>query len=168
MASYERQGFADVTLYHTSPSDGFTENDGRVALTGLEALARLPIAQLRADRSLGYNTAAFLSGYRRSPIAGFDDQLDYAIEQVPDLPIKSRPAATQELGATAVMGSQLVSSQPDAQYEGIAGFWYGTVSCLDRAAAALRHANYVGASCYGGAVAVVGDDPAGLDSPVPT
>ena len=45
-------------------NDRFTaERDTTVMLTGVQALARLPVEQLRADRRGGRNTAAFVSGY---------------------------------------------------------------------------------------------------------
>ncbi|MEE2665730.1 MAG: hypothetical protein VX681_16565 [Myxococcota bacterium] len=50
-------------------SDRYTADSGTVFMTGLQALARLPIEQLRVDRSAGLHTAAFVSGYPGSPAA---------------------------------------------------------------------------------------------------
>ncbi len=145
------------------------ENDaGRVILTGVQALARLPIEQLRADRRLGRNTAAFLTGYQGSPLGGMGEEASRAAKLAPDLPIVVRAGANEELAASAVMGSQLVSSQPDARYDGVVGIWYGKAPGVDRAMDALRHAVYAGTSRWGGAVALVGDDPNAKSSTIPS
>ncbi len=149
-------------------SDRYTQPSGQVFLTGVQALARIPIQQLWADRANGLNTAAFISGYQGSPLGGFDQEVTRAANLVPDLPIVVEPAVNEELGATAVMGSQLVSEQPDCQYDGVLGLWYGKAPGLDRAGDALRHAVFAGTSHYGGAVALVGDDPAAKSSTLPS
>ena len=43
-------------------SSRYTDDSGTVYMTGLQALARLPVEQLRADRLAGLHTAAFISG----------------------------------------------------------------------------------------------------------
>ena len=62
------------------------------------------------------------------------------------------------------MGSQLAAAQPDRRYDGVLGIWYGKAPGVDRATDALRHAVYVGTSTHGGALAIVGDDPAAKSS----
>ena len=149
-------------------SDRYTATRGTVVLTGIQALARLPIEQLRADRRDGHTTAAFVSGYPGSPLGGFDSAVGAAAGLVPDLPIVCRPALNEEYAATAVMGSQLASGLPDARYDGVVGIWYGKAPGVDRAADALRHAGYAGTSALGGAVALVGDDPTAKSSTLPS
>lgn len=139
-----------------------------VVLTGIQALARLPIDQLRADRRDGRNTAALVSGYPGSPLGGFDSAVASAARLVPDLPIRCRPAANEELGVSMVMGSQLANAQPDAIYDGVVGIWYGKAPGVDRSIDALRHAVYAGTSRWGGAVALVGDDPNAKSSTLPS
>ena len=151
-----------------SINDRYVEDAGRVFLTGVQALARLPIQQLRADRRRGLNTAALLAGYPGSPLAGLNFEIENAKRLVPDLPIVHRPLLNEEHGATAVMGSQLAAEQPDCEFDGIAGFWYGKAPGLDRAGDALRHAVFTGTSRLGGAVAIVGDDPAAKSSTLPS
>ena len=63
-----------------SLEDKFTRSAGRVFLTGLQALVRLPMAQIRRDRRRGLKTAGFISGYRGSPLGGYDQQLEKAQE----------------------------------------------------------------------------------------
>ena len=149
-------------------TDRYLAEGGRVFLTGIQALTRVPIEQLRLDRRHGRNTAAFLSGYPGSPLGGLDQEIARATSLVPDLPIVHQPAVNEELGATAVMGSQLAPGRPDARYDGVVGFWYGKAPGLDRAGDALRHGVFAGSSPQGGAVVMVGDDPACKSSTMPS
>ena len=77
-------------------SDRYSAERGTVFLTGTQALARLPIEQLRADRRAGKNTAAFVSGYPGSPLGGYDRAVAEAARLAPDLPIVCRPALNEE------------------------------------------------------------------------
>src|SRR6266850_1289157 len=148
--------------------DRYLADSGTVFLTGLQALARLPLEQLRADRRAGLNTAAFISGYPGSPLGGYDVTVAAAAKLAPDLHVVCRPAMNEEYAASAVMGSQLAAAQPDCLYDGIVGIWYGKAPGVDRATDALRHAVYAGTSMHGGAVAIVGDDPAAKSSTLPS
>ncbi|MEM7339193.1 MAG: indolepyruvate ferredoxin oxidoreductase family protein [Actinomycetota bacterium] len=148
--------------------DRYTADEGTVFITGIQALARLPLEQLRADRRAGRNTAAFVSGYQGSPLGGYGDAVRRAAKTCPDLPVTFRPGMNEEYAATAVMGSQLVAARPDARYDGVVGIWYGKAPGVDRAADALRHAVFAGSSMHGGAVAIVGDDPNAKSSTVPS
>ncbi len=156
----------DATSYKLS--DRYLATEGRVLLTGVQALARLPLDQLRADAAAGLNTAAFASGYPGSPLGGLDTEMARARRLSPELPFVHQPAVNEELGATAVMGSQLAATRPDARYEGVVGYWYGKAPGLDRAGDALRHGVFAGSSPLGGAVALVGDDPACKSSTMPS
>jgi len=148
--------------------DRYRADHGRAFLTGIQALARIPIQQLRVDRTKGLNTAAFVSGYQGSPLGGFDVEVARAAALVPDLAIVDQPAVNEELAATAAMGSQLAAEQPDCRYDGVLGIWYGKAPGLDRAGDALRHAVFAGTSRHGGAIAIVGDDPAAKSSTLPS
>jgi indolepyruvate ferredoxin oxidoreductase len=46
--------------------DKYTSDEGRIYLTGIQALVRLALVQRRRDQAMGLNTAGFISGYRRS------------------------------------------------------------------------------------------------------
>ncbi|MGI9401387.1 MAG: hypothetical protein ACR2O0_09050, partial [Rhizobiaceae bacterium] len=61
-----------------SLEDKYTAVDGQVFMTGTQALVRLPIVQMRRDRAAGLNTGAFISGYRGSPLGGYDFALQQA------------------------------------------------------------------------------------------
>ena len=134
----------------------------------MQALARLPVDQLRIDRRRGLHTAAFVSGYQGSPVGTFQEEASAAAATVPDLPIVIRPGVNEELAATAVMGSQLVDSLGDKRYDGVVGVWYGKAPGLDRAGDAIRHGVFAGTARHGGVVAVVGDDPAAKSSTLPS
>jgi indolepyruvate ferredoxin oxidoreductase len=149
-------------------NDRYADQSATVFMTGIHALARLPIEQLRADRAAGLNTAAFASGYQGSPLSGLDQEFLRAAATAPQLHIVVQPNVNEELGATAVMGSQLAPGQPDARHDGVLGIWYGKAPGLDRAGDAIRHGVYAGASQHGGALVIVGDDPAAKSSTVPS
>ena len=149
-------------------SDRYGAGAGTVFMTGIQALARLPIEQLRADRALGLDTAAFASGYQGSPLSGLDQEFARAARAEPEVTFVVQPNVNEELGATAVMGSQLAPGQPDAIYDGVLGIWYGKAPGLDRAGDAIRHGVYAGAAHHGGALVIVGDDPGAKSSTVPS
>ena len=153
--------------------DRYTKDAGRVVMTSIQALARLPVEQLRRDRAAGLNTAALLSGYPGSPLGGYDLEVArmrrlHGPGSEADLPLVHQPAVNEELGASAVMGSQLAASRPDALYDGVLGIWYGKAPGLDRATDAIRHGVFAGTSQHGGVVAMVGDDPAAKSSTMPS
>ena len=148
-------------------SGRYTDDRGTAFMTGLQALARLPIEQLRADRRAGLRTAAFVSGYPGSPLGGYDAAVETA-RATTDLPIVHSPAVNEDQAATAVMGSQLAATRPDATYDGVVGLWYGKAPGVDRASDALRHAVFAGTDPHGGAVAIAGDDPAAKSSTIPS
>ncbi len=103
-------------------SDRYQKVEGHFFLTGIQALARLPIQQLRNDRVNGLTTASFISGYPGSPLGGYDAEIERALKAVSDLPITHQPGMNEELSAASVMGSQLAVLQPDCRYDGIVGF----------------------------------------------
>ena len=148
--------------------DRYDRQAGRVFMTSIQGLARIVPEQLRRDRARGHLTAGFLSGYPGSPLGGFDIEVGRMVRRHPDLPIVHRPGVNEELGASAVMGSQLAASRPDARYDGVVGVWYGKAPGLDRATDAIRHGVFAGTSPLGGVVALVGDDPAAKSSTMPS
>ena len=60
----------EVTL-----DDKYDLVEGKAYMTGIQALVRLPLDQKRLDLKAGHNTAGFISGYRGSPLGGYDQQL---------------------------------------------------------------------------------------------
>jgi len=65
----------DATLRTYQLDDRYELEEGRVFLTGTQALARIMLDQARRDRTAGLNTAGFVSGYRGSPLGGLDLEL---------------------------------------------------------------------------------------------
>lgn len=149
-------------------SDRFTNDYGTVFLTGIQAMARLPLEQLRADRAVGLRTAAFAAGYPGSPLGGLDSALARAVRESGESDVVLRPSVNEEYAATAVMGSQLAGSRPDARYDGVIGIWYGKAPGVDRASDAIRHAMFAGTDPKGGVVLLAGDDPAAKSSTLPS
>ncbi|BBH17317.1 pyruvate ferredoxin/flavodoxin oxidoreductase [Nocardioides baekrokdamisoli] len=136
-------------------------------LTGVQALVRMMVEHRALDRRRGRHTASFVSGYQGSPLGGFDTLLNGMPDVLEDSAITFVPGLNEELAATAVWGSQSVIPGAAARYDGVTGFWYGKGPGFDRATDSFRHANMYGANADGGAVLLVGDDPASKSSTVP-
>ena len=141
-----------------SLDDRYTTLKGRVLLSGIQALVRLPIDQMRIDRARGLNTATFISGYRGSPLGGYDQQLARAGSLLEQHNIRFVPGVNEELAATSVWGSQQVGLFEGAQVDGVCGIWYGKTPGVDRSCDAFRHANAAGSAPRGGALIIAGDD----------
>lgn len=154
---------ADVAL-----DDKYTLESGRVFLSGIQALVRLPLMQAARDAASGHDTAGFISGYRGSPLGGLDQQLWRAKALLLEKNIRFQPGLNEELAATSVWGSQQVGLAPGARHEGVFGMWYGKAPGVDRACDALRHANAAGTSPLGGVLAIAGDDHACKSSSYPS
>src|SRR6478609_3267459 len=148
-------------------SDRYTATSGRVQLTGVQALARLPIDQHRRDLAAGLNVGTFVSGYEGSPLAGYDQELGRLKQLLDANDVTFVPGLNEEAAATSVQGSQLACTLPGAARDGVIGIWYGKAPGLDRATAALRHGNLMGSHPKGGALVLVGDDPAAKSSTLP-
>src|SRR5690606_9786052 len=58
-----------------SLDDKYTVKEGRIYLSGTQALVRLPLIQKARDTAAGLNTAGFISGYRGSPLGAYDQAL---------------------------------------------------------------------------------------------
>jgi indolepyruvate ferredoxin oxidoreductase len=147
--------------------DRYTATSGRVQLTGVQALARLPIDQHRRDLAAGLNVGTFISGYEGSPLAGYDQELGRLKQLLVASDVTFVPGLNEEAAATSVQGSQLACTLPGATRDGVLGIWYGKAPGLDRATDAIRHGNLMGAHPRGGALILVGDDPAAKSSTLP-
>ena len=148
--------------------DRYVLEHGRVMLTGVQALVRLVFDQMRADRGAGLRTGTLVSGYPGSPLGGLDLEIARQSELREVLRVVHVPAINEELGATAVWGSQVVPQLPGAEVDGVLGVWYGKAPGVDRASDALRHGNFCGAHRRGGMLALCGDDPTCKSSTLPS
>jgi indolepyruvate ferredoxin oxidoreductase len=151
-----------------SLADRYVAEHGEVLLTGIQALVRGPLDQLRADRRAGRRTTAFISGYQGSPLGGYDREVQANQALFDEFGAVHRPAVNEEIGATSVMGSQLASTRESRRYDGVVGVWYGKSPGVDRAGDAIRHAQFAGTARLGGVLALVGDDPACKSSTLPS
>jgi indolepyruvate ferredoxin oxidoreductase len=150
-----------------SLDDKYRFREGRVFMSGVQALVRLPLVQKWRDAAAGLNTGGFISGYRGSPLGNYDQELWRAKKLLKEQDIHFVPGVNEELGATAVWGSQHVALNPKAQRDGVFGIWYGKGPGLDRAMDVLKHANAAGTSSHGGVLAIVGDDHGAKSSTLP-
>jgi indolepyruvate ferredoxin oxidoreductase len=153
---------AAVTL-----DDKYTVERGRIFLTGTQALVRLPMMQRARDLTAGLNTACFISGYRGSPLGGFDQALWSAKRFLEKSHITFQPGVNEDLGATAVWGSQQVGLFPGAKYDGVFAMWYGKGPGVDRSGDVFKHGNAAGTAPKGGVLLLAGDDHACKSSTLP-
>ncbi len=145
----------------------YTALSGRVFMTGTQALVRILLDQARRDQQAGLNTAGFVSGYRGSPLGSLDMELWRARELTANRRIEFMPAVNEDLGATAVLGSQQVETDPNREVDGVFALWYGKGPGVDRSGDALKHGNAYGSSPTGGALVVAGDDHGCVSSSMP-
>ncbi|HEV8674249.1 MAG TPA: indolepyruvate ferredoxin oxidoreductase family protein [Methylomirabilota bacterium] len=141
---------------------------GRIFLSGIQALVRLPLDQHRADRRRGLDTATLISGYRGSPLGGFDLTLERNRDLLAEHQVVFISGVNEDLGATAVFGSQLTHLFPKPRYDGVLGVWYGKAPGVDRSGDIFKHANFAGVGRHGGVLALAGDDPQAKSSTLPT
>jgi indolepyruvate ferredoxin oxidoreductase len=146
----------------------YTQERGRIYLSGIQALVRLPLDQHRADRRRGLNTATFISGYRGSPLGGLDQTLERHARLMAEHHVVFSSGLNEDLGATAVFGSQMVGLFPRPKYDGVLGMWYGKAPGVDRTGDVFKHANYAGVGRNGGVLALAGDDPLSKSSTLPS
>jgi indolepyruvate ferredoxin oxidoreductase len=151
-----------------SLEDKYLLDRGTIALSGVQALVRLPIDQHKRDRAAGLNTATLISGYRGSPLGGFDSLIQANHQILAAHQVRFLPAVNEDLGATAIFGAQLANSFPHPKHDGVLGIWYGKGPGVDRSGDAFRHANLTGVGRNGGVLTVAGDDPASKSSTVPS
>ncbi len=160
-------GVRTVPLRKMSLNDKYALDATCAYMTGIEALVRLPMLQHQRDVERGLNTAGFISGYRGSPLGGLDQSLWAAQPYLARHNIKFMPAINEDLGATAVWGSQQVNLFDGARYDGVFAMWYGKGPGVDRSMDAIKHANAFGTSRHGGVLAVCGDDHGAKSSSLP-
>src|SRR5213596_655392 len=166
--SYEQPMGSMATARDFTLDAKYRQETGLLFLSGIQALVRLPLDQHRADRRRGLNTATLISGYRGSPLGG----LDMTLERNPDLLREHNvvfiSGLNEDLGATAIYGSQLANLFPRPKYDGVLGMWYGKGPGVDRTGDIFKHANYAGVARYGGVLALGGDDPLSKSSTIPS
>jgi len=150
-----RQALETVTL-----DDKYSLDVGRAFMSGVQALVKLPMLQRQRDALQGKNTAGFISGYRGSPLGGYDQSLWKAQKHLQAQNIVFQPGVNEELAATALWGTQQLGFAPAGsnKFDGVFGIWYGKGPGVDRCSDVFKHANMAGTTPWGGVLAVAGDD----------
>src|SRR5260221_5029301 len=154
--------FGDYAL-----EDRYRLDKGRVYLTGIQALVRLPMMQKQRDAAAGLNTGGFISGYRGSPLGMYDNALWGAKKYLKANNIHFQPGLNEDLGATSVWGTQQVNLFPGATVDGVFAIWYGKGPGVDRSMDVLKHGNAAGSSPHGGVIVLAGDDHGAQSSTLP-
>jgi len=150
-----RHALANVTL-----DDKYSLETGRAFMSGVQALVRLPMLQQERDALAGKRTGALISGYRGSPLGGYDQALWKAKPYLEKHNIVFQPGVNEELAATALWGTQQLGFAPPGsqKFDGVFGIWYGKGPGVDRCSDVFKHANMAGTAPWGGVLAVAGDD----------
>src|ERR687897_1296606 len=94
-----RKALETVTL-----DEKYSLDYGRAFMSGVQALVKLPMLQRMRDAQAGKNTAGFISGYRGSPLGGYDQALWKAKKHLAEKHIHFTPGVNEELAVTAVWG----------------------------------------------------------------
>ncbi|NMM81951.1 indolepyruvate ferredoxin oxidoreductase [Acidovorax sp. SRB_14] len=163
LPEHVRQALETVSL-----DDKYALPQGRAFMSGVQALVRLPMLQRQRDAAAGLNTAGFISGYRGSPLGTYDQSLWAARKHLADNHIVFQPGVNEELGATAVWGTQQLDLYPQSKkYDGVFGIWYGKGPGVDRCSDVFKHANMAGTAQHGGVIAIAGDDHISKSSTAP-
>ncbi len=147
-----------VQVNAVSLDDKYDLAQGRIFLTGVQALVRLPLVQRRRDRDAGLDTAGFVTGYRGSPLATYDLQLSRARKWLEAEGVRFQPGLNEDLALTSVWGSQQAEVRGDGRHDGVFALWYGKGAGVDRSGDAFRHGSNAGASRHGGVLILLGDD----------
>jgi indolepyruvate ferredoxin oxidoreductase len=147
-----------MTLRNVSLDDKYTLENGRIFITGTQALVRLPMMQHLRDKAAGYDTACYISGYRGSPLGGYDQQLWSAAKFLEQHQIVFQPGVNEDLAATACWGTQQAHFHHENKHDGVFAVWYGKGPGVDRTGDAFRHGNLAGTHSLGGVLVLMGDD----------
>lgn len=141
-----------------SLDDKYALESGRVFLNGTQALVRLPMMQRQRDAAAGLNTAAYVTGYRGSPLGALDQQMERAKRFLERNNIVFRAGVNEDLAATAIWGTQQINLSEGAKHDGVFGMWYAKGPGVDRSGDVLKHGNLAGSSPHGGVLLLAGDD----------
>jgi indolepyruvate ferredoxin oxidoreductase len=146
--------------------DRYAKESGRIHISGVQALVRLPLMQRQRDAAAGLDTAGFISGYRGSPLGTYDMALWQAKDFLDENHVRFEPGINEDLAATAVWGSQQANLLEGPRYDGVFAIWYGKGPGVDRSCDALKHGNYAGSAANGGVLVLAGDDPGAKSSSI--
>ena len=126
-----RKALESVTL-----DDKYALESGRAFMSGVQALVRLPMLQKARDKALGLNTGGFISGYRGSPLGGYDQALWQAKKHLAAQNIVFQPGVNEELARDRRLGLAAARSLPPGRTSSTACSACGTARA--RASIAAR------------------------------
>jgi indolepyruvate ferredoxin oxidoreductase len=149
------------------PNKRINQKEGRVYLSGMQALIRLMTDQHKRDKQAGLRVGGFVSGYPGSPLGGLEGALKIALPLLNEHSIRHVAGQNEELAATALIGTQMLDEHPHPDFDGVVAYWYGKGPGVDRASDAFKHGNFAGTSKHGAVVVLSGEDHEAKSSTVP-
>ncbi len=171
MSFYSKDATAPVAILgapvEVSLDDKYAAFGGRIYLSGIQALVRLPIVQALRDKAAGLNTGGFISGYRGSPLGGLDEALWAAKKHLDKYQVRFLPGVNEDIAATSVWGTQQLHLMGESEFDGVFGLWYAKGPGVDRSIDVLKHMNHAGTARHGGILLVAGDDHGAYSSTLP-
>ncbi|MGJ8584648.1 MAG: indolepyruvate ferredoxin oxidoreductase family protein [Marinosulfonomonas sp.] len=144
--------------------DKYDLEQDQILMNGTQALVRLMLMQKARDAAAGFDTAGYVTGYRGSPLGAVDAQMTRAKADLDAADVVFEEALNEDLGATAVWGTQQAELRGEGKFDGVFGLWYGKGPGVDRSGDVMRHANLAGTSPMGGVLMAMGDDHTGESS----
>ena len=153
-----------MPLRQVALEDKYVADKKTVLMSGTQALVRLPLLQKALDMAAGLNTGGYISGYRGSPIGGYDQELWRQKKLLEENQVVFEPGVNEDIAATAVWGTQQLDDTPETTVDGVFAIWYAKAPGVDRSCDPLKHGNYGGSHANGGVLVVAGDDHAGKSS----
>ena len=154
-------------LRQVALDDKYLVHSGRIYLSGIQALVRLPLVQRLRDQAAGLNTGGFVSGYRGSPLGGLDEAYWAAEKHLDAHHIRFVPGINEDMAATSVWGTQQLHLLGESDYDGVFALWYAKGPGVDRSIDVLKHMNHAGTAKFGGVLLVAGDDHGAYSSTLP-
>jgi indolepyruvate ferredoxin oxidoreductase len=153
----------DYTLEHK-----YLRTEGRIYLTGIQALVRLPLMQRSATGRRASTPPASCPATGARRWAGLDQALWKAQHTCKRTTSCTSSPVNEDLAATAVWGTQQVNCSLAPSYDGVFAMWYGKGPGVDRSLDdVFKHANAAGTAKHGGVLFVAGDDHACKSSTLP-
>ncbi len=149
-------------------TERLSATEGKITLSGAQALMRIPVDQHRIDAAKGSRLATLISGYRGSPLGGIEGIIAQHKSVLDAADVQFISGVNEELAATAVWGSQMAALEANPRFDGVLGLWYGKGPGVDRSGDAFRHGNFAGVHPKGGVLALAGDDPECKSSTIPS
>ncbi len=143
--------------------------EGRIHLTGIQALVRLPFDNLRLLKKIypDKKFAYFISGYEGSPLGGLDINLRKIYSLLKQWNIFHIPGGNEEAAANMMWGSQLHRLFGPAKVDGVIGAWYGKGPGVRRVSDVADHLQMAGLDKFCAAYFMSGDDHTSKSSTTP-